>query len=290
MNFAIVASPEKYAIKEPFKAALLWSEDKNVTIYFNKSLEFLANGYKKGKYQVCQSEKEAIEKGDIVIAMGGDGTMLHTAHLVRESGKPILGVNSGRLGFMANTQPERLLETMDYILEGRYKLDKRFLLKAENQSGQTYYALNEFLFTKKESASMITVNALYDDMFINKYWADGIIISTPTGSTAYNLSSGGPIVMPQTDVMVLTPINPHTLTTRALVLPSDKVLKMRVEQQQHEVLFSYDGEICEITHYPFEVTIQRSDFLINILELPGQSYFETLRTKLMWGMDFRDQM
>lgn len=290
MNFAILASPEKYAIKEPFKAALRWSEEHDVTIFFNKSLEFLVNGSKSKNYRICNSESEAIEQGDIIIAMGGDGTMLHTAHLVRESGKPILGVNSGRLGFMANTQPDQLVEALDYILQDQYKLDKRFLLKAENQSGKIYYALNEFLFTKKESASMITVNALYDDMFINKYWADGIIISTPTGSTAYNLSSGGPIVMPQTNVMVLTPINPHTLTTRALVLPSDKVLKMRVEQQQHEVLFSYDGEICEITHYPFEVTIQRSDFLINILELPGQSYFETLRTKLMWGMDFRDQM
>ena len=134
---------------------------------------------------------------------------------------------------------------------------------------------------------MVTVEAEYDNMFINKYWADGLIVASPTGSTAYNLSSNGPIVMPNTDVMVLNPINPHTLTTRPLVLPSDKSLKITVHKQQHEVLFSYDGEIYEIQAYPFVVEIRRSNFTINLIELPDQSYFETLRNKLMWGMDFR---
>jgi len=136
---------------------------------------------------------------------------------------------------------------------------------------------------------MVNVHAEYDDMFINDYWSDGLIVASPTGSTAYNLSSSGPIVMPNTDVMVLTPINPHTLTTRPLVLPSNKSLKIRVDEQEHDVLFSYDGQIKEIKSYPFEVDIKRSNFTIDLIELPNQSYFDTLRQKLMWGMDSRQK-
>src|SRR5699024_6774618 len=155
------------------------------------------------------------------------------------------------------------------------------LLEAKDSRDNRYYALNEFLFSKMDSTSMITVKAEFDGMFINKYWADGLIVASPTGSTAYNLSSGGPIVMPESDVMVLTPINPHTLTTRPLVLPSEKTLKIIVEKQQYEVSFSYDGNSCSIEHYPLEIKIQRSDFSIDLVELPDQSYFETLRHKLM---------
>ncbi|HKJ47372.1 MAG TPA: NAD(+)/NADH kinase [Balneolales bacterium] len=290
MNLAIIANPDKYAVKKPFKEILKWADENDVTIFFNHSLKFLINNGVNRNYSICDSEQEAIDKSDIVISLGGDGTMLWTARLVKKSGKPILGVNSGRLGFMANTQLKDLIPSLNHLKNGNYKEDRRFLLHAKDNAGNVYHALNEFLFTKKGSASMITVDVLYDDMFINKYWADGLIVATPTGSTAYNLSSGGPIVMPQTSVMVVTPINPHTLTTRPLVLPVDKVLKIRVQQQEHEVLFSYDGEICEITQYPFEIEIKRSDFTIDILELPGQSYFETLRTKLMWGLDFREQV
>jgi len=291
MNLAIIANPDKYAVKKPFKEILKWADSKDdVIILFNHSLKFLVNNGNYSHYKICESEEEAVENSDFVISLGGDGTMLWTARLVKKSGKPILGVNSGRMGFMANTQLKDLIPALNHLRAGNYKEDPRFLLKGKDSYGNVYHALNEFLFTKKGSASMITVDALYDDMFINKYWADGLIVATPTGSTAYNLSSNGPIVMPQTSVMLLTPVNPHTLTTRPLVLPVDKTLKIRVEQQDHEVLFSYDGEICEITQYPFEIEIKRSDFTINILELPGHSYFETLRTKLMWGLDFRDQI
>src|SRR5699024_9900058 len=123
--------------------------------------------------------------------------------------------------------------------------------------------------------------------FINKYWADGLIVASPTGSTAYNLSSGGPIVMPRTNVMTLTPVNPHTLTTRPVVLPSDKPLKIIVEEQQHDVAFAFDGQSRDIENYPLEVNIKQSEFTLNLIELPDQNYFDTLRQKLMWGVDYR---
>ncbi len=287
MKLAIVANPQKYSVKEPFLQALDWADQQGVKVYFNSDLNSLYDGTVHKSAVTVDSEEEAINRADIIVAMGGDGTMLYTARLMKNIQKPILGVNSGRLGFMANTQQENLVEALECLKESNFRLDKRHLLQAEDGNGKIYHALNEFLFSKRDSTSMITVEAEYDNMFINTYWADGLIVASPTGSTAYNLSSSGPIVMPNTDVMVLTPINPHTLTTRPLVLPSDKSLKITVKEQQHEVLFSYDGEIYEIQGYPFQVSIKRSNFTIDLIELPDQSYFETLRNKLMWGMDFR---
>jgi NAD+ kinase len=287
MKLAVIANPKKYSVKEPFIEALNWADTHEVAIYFNDDLQALYDGENHASAEIVTSEKQAIDEADIVVAMGGDGTMLYTARLMKNISKPILGVNSGRLGFMAYTQKENLQKALECLKTGNYRLDKRFMLEAADQNGNLYHALNEFLFSKKDSTSMITVEAEYDDMFINNYWADGLIIASPTGSTAYNLSANGPIVMPNTDVMVLNPINPHTLTTRPLVLPSDKSLKVTVKEQQHEVLFSYDGEIYEIQAYPFVVEIRRSNFTIDLVELPDQSYFDTLRNKLMWGKDFR---
>jgi NAD+ kinase len=293
MNFAIIANPEKYAVKSAFESILAWTDQHDTPVYVDQALmALLDNGLRDNSpsLRIADSEIDAINQADIIIALGGDGTMLYTARLTKNSRKPIFGVNSGRLGFMANTQPEEVESALSDIKEGNYRIDRRHMLEARTSEGQTYHALNEFLFSKKDSTSMVTVIAEYDEMPINKYWADGLIIATPTGSTAYNLSSSGPIVMPDTEVMVLTPINPHTLTTRPLVLPSDRPLKITVEKQQHEVLFSYDGKIYEIQAYPFEVEIRRSNFTVDIIELPHQNYFETLRNKLMWGLDFRERL
>jgi NAD+ kinase len=287
MKFAVIANPEKYSVKEPFVELLTWSDDHEVQVLFSSELQELYNGNEHSSAVVTDHEQSAIDQADIIIALGGDGTMLYTARLMKSIQKPILGVNTGRLGFMAYTQKENLHQALEYLLEENYRIEKRYLLQAEDNQGSIYHALNEFLFSKRDSTSMVNVEAEYDDMFINNYWADGLIVASPTGSTAYNLSSGGPIVMPNTNVMVVTPINPHTLTTRPLVLPSDKDLKVTVEEQDHEVLFSYDGQIIEIDSYPFEVSIKRSNFTIDLIELPNQSYFDTLRQKLMWGMDSR---
>lgn len=288
MKFAVIANPQKYSVKEPFISLLNWADEHEVKVHFCKELQELYNGEEHPSAVVLEDEKTAIDEADIIIALGGDGTMLYTARLMKNIQKPILGVNSGRLGFMAYTQKENLSKALEYLLDGNYRIDKRYLLEAEDNQNNIYHALNEFLFSKKDSTSMVNVHAEYNEMFINDYWADGLIVASPTGSTAYNLSSSGPIVMPNSDVMVLTPINPHTLTTRPLVLPSNKSLKIRVEKQDHEVLFSYDGQIKEINSYPFEVDIQRSNFTIDLIELPNQSYFDTLRQKLMWGMDSRE--
>jgi NAD+ kinase len=289
MKFAVIANPQKYSVKEPFIDLLNWSDDHDVQVIFSSDLQELYHGEEHPSAVVVDDEKTAIDQADIIIALGGDGTMLYTARLMKSIPKPIMGVNTGRLGFMAYTQKENIHQALEYLLNENYRIEKRYLLEAEDNQGNIFHAFNEFLFSKKDSTSMVNVSAEYDGMFINNYWADGLIVASPTGSTAYNLSSGGPLVMPNTNVMVVTPINPHTLTTRPLVLSSDKFLKITVAEQDQEVLFSYDGQIKEITSYPFEVNIKRSNFTISLIELPHQNYFETLRNKLMWGMDSRNR-
>lgn len=287
MKLAVIANPEKYSVKEPFIEVLKWTDENDVKVYFYSGLNKLFQDQNHPSAEIVESEDAAIDQADIIITLGGDGTMLYTVRLLKNIQKPILGINSGRLGFMASTQKENIRQALNHLQERTYRIDSRYLLEAEDNQQNIYHALNEFLFAKKDSTSMVNVVAEYDDMFINNYWTDGLIVASPTGSTAYNLSSGGPIVMPHTDVMVLTPVNPHTLTTRPLVLPSQKSLKVTVKEQEHEVLFSYDGQIVDIQSYPFEVSIKRSDFTIDLIELPEQSYFDTLRQKLMWGMDSR---
>jgi NAD+ kinase len=285
MRFGIIANPKKYAVREPLLQIQRWCDaEAHDVLVLREVIDFdgcaISSNY--------DSEDEIIADADVIIGIGGDGTMLHTARLVGDTGKPILGVNSGRLGFLATLQQTAIVEALQNISQGNYELEQRSLLTSVDSAGNTYHALNEFLFSKRENPAMIVLEAWYDGQYINRYWADGLIIATPTGSTAYNLSSNGPIVSPIADVMILTPICPHTLTIRPLVLPADRELKIRVVSQPHEVLFSYDGQVFEIAEYPFEVRIIRSGFSVNMIQLPGHSYFDTLRTKLMWGKDYRE--
>ncbi len=289
MKFCVIANPEKYSIQNPLSRVVKWCLQHKNTLYASQQLKHYLPADSLGDYiKILNEESEAIQKSDVIIAIGGDGTMLHTAHLVKKRGTPVLGINTGKLGFMANIQPEKIEDALWLISKKKYRLDKRYMLKANTSEGRIYYALNEFLFSKKDSSSMITLEVHYDGQLINHYWADGLIVSSPTGSTAYNLSAGGPIVQPSTPVLVVTPINPHTLTTRPLVLPSDKILTVKGSETTEKILFSYDGIILP-HNSKLDVEIIQSEFSVNLVQLPDQNYFETLRNKLMWGLDKRKQ-
>lgn len=287
MKFAIVANPHKFEVKAVLERTIKWAKDNDVSLNISKEICRLTNFQNETIIQETESDEHAIEKSDVVVVIGGDGTMLYTARISTHYSKPILGVNGGRLGFMTDTKFEELEEALTSVKSGNYTLDERHFLKATDKNGNEFYALNEFLFTRKDSTSMINITAEYDGSLINTYWSDGLIVSSSTGSTAYNLSSGGPIVVPGSGVMLVTPINPHTLTTRPLVIRSDKPLTIRVEKQESDVSFSYDGVNCKIDELPLEVEIIASDLAFNLIRLPGQNYFETLRNKLMWGKDSR---
>ncbi|MEX0769463.1 MAG: NAD(+)/NADH kinase [Balneolaceae bacterium] len=287
MKLALIAHPEKYLLKESLHSVLEWCAANQSVGYATETLYKTVDENRRDCLQPVQTEQEAVASADLAVAIGGDGTMLFATQIIRGHPIPILGINCGRLGFMANIQQDQISTALDAVQNGTYRVDERTLLQAEINGGETFYALNEFLFTKKDTASLITLKASYDEVFINQYWADGLIVASPTGSTAYNLSTGGPIVMPGTPVMVLTPINPHTLTTRPLVLPSDKSLTITVEEEPEHVLFSNDGKISNIDTDKLNVRIKKSDHTVKLVQLQNQNYFDTLRNKLMWGLDSR---
>lgn len=287
MKFAVVANPNKFEVKAVLEATIKWAEQNEVSLLVSEKTCALTKVQNPAVIEEMDSDETAIKQSDIVVVIGGDGTILYTARISSRSAKPILGVNAGRLGFMTDTKAEELNNALDAVKSGNYTIDKRHFLKAVDNNDNEFFALNEFLFTRKDSTSMINITAEYDGSLINTYWADGLIVSSSTGSTAYNLSSGGPIVVPGSGVMLVTPINPHTLTTRPLVVRSDKILKVKVEKQESDVSFSYDGVNCRIETLPLEVEITTSDLAFNLIKLPGQNYFETLRNKLMWGKDSR---
>ncbi len=227
---------------------------------------------------------------DIMISIGGDGTFLETIHLVKDSGIPILGVNAGRLGFLASTQKEDIKCVLEQIKEGRYRLQPRSVIKLNNDldlfKGENY-ALNELTVHKKDSSSMITIHTYIDDLFLNSYWADGLIISTPTGSTAYSLSCGGPILVPGARDFVITPIAPHNLNVRPVVVPDSRKITLKIEGRSKEFLCSMDARSVPIDA-SMELAITKAPFMINIIQTENQNFLNTIRRKMHWGADERN--
>lgn len=227
---------------------------------------------------------------DIMISIGGDGTFLETIHLVKDSGIPILGVNAGRLGFLASTQKEDIKDVLRQIKEGLYRLQPRSLIKLNNDldlfDGKNY-ALNELTVHKKDSSSMITIHTYIDDLFLNSYWADGLIISTPTGSTAYSLSCGGPILVPGAKDFVITPIAPHNLNVRPVVVPDSRKITLKIEGRSKEFLCSMDSNSVPIDA-SMELTITKAPYMINIIQTQDQNFLNTIRRKMHWGADERN--
>jgi len=227
---------------------------------------------------------------DLMISIGGDGTFLETIHIVKDSGIPILGVNAGRLGFLASTQKEDIVSVLTDIKNKQYRLQTRSLLRLNDNDdlfvGENY-ALNELTVHKKDSSSMITIHTYIDDLYLNSYWADGLIISTPTGSTAYSLSCGGPILVPGATDFVITPIAPHNLNVRPIVVPDSRKISLKIEGRSKEFLCSMDSRSVSIDS-SHEIVITKADFKINIIQTESQNFLNTIRNKMMWGLDRRN--
>lgn len=228
---------------------------------------------------------------DFVFTIGGDGTFLEAVTIVRDSNIPIVGINCGRLGFLADISQDEIPKALDDLFSNSYTIEKRSLLKVESSDKELFgdfnYALNEFTVHKKDSASMITVHTYLDEEYLNSYWADGLIISSPTGSTAYSLSVGGPILIPETQNFVISPISPHNLTVRPIVVSNNQVISLKVEGRSDSYLASLDSRSVFFKSGD-TLKIQRSDFTIKVVKLEGHSFFGTLRNKLMWGVDRRN--
>ena len=227
---------------------------------------------------------------DLLISIGGDGTILESVRLVGASGIPILGINAGRLGFLASTPVEELDAALSRLLAGDYSIEERTLVRAETDQdffGNDNYALNEVSVHKSATSSMVIVNAYLDDFFLNTYWADGLIISTPTGSTGYSLSTGGPIIAPGTSNFIITPIAPHNLNVRPLVISDNRRVTLKIGGTDPNFMMSLDSQ-SKVLNSDVELRISRADFTVGLVRFGPNDYFDTLRSKLMWGIDRRN--
>lgn len=243
-----------------------------------------------GNYDEFSSRSEFKNGIDLAFSIGGDGTFIQTVSYIRDSGVPILGINTGRLGFLANISTDQLDQTMELVRKKEYVFQKRSLLKIETESnifGDENIALNEVTIHKKDTASMITVHASLDDNYLNSYWADGLIVGTPTGSTAYSLSCGGPIVTPGCQIHLLTPIAPHNLNVRPMVVPDHLPIKLSVEGRERTYLISLDGNSKSIPQGE-EVIVKKAEFMINVIKFQDNNFLDTIRNKMLWGLDKRN--
>jgi NAD+ kinase len=226
---------------------------------------------------------------DYLLSLGGDGTILETLTLVRDSEIPVLGINTGRLGFLANVAKEEINDAVRALISKKFVIEKRTLLNItspKNIFGEVNYGLNELTILKKDSSSMITIHTFINGNFLNSYFADGLIIATPTGSTAYSLSCGGPLVMPGSQNFVITPIAPHNLNVRPLVISDNNIITLKVEGRSPNYLLSLDSRNVVIDS-SIELTLQKADFCIHLIQLENQNFYTTIRNKLLWGLDKR---
>lgn len=276
---------------------------KDIFVFFNRNhvemiieADFLKLLYEKKivakEYKTFSSHTELNDTFDMFLSIGGDGTILRAATLVRDSGIPILGVNAGRLGFLASVQKENIENFLQFVIEKKYTISPRSLLSLEcipenEDLKDLNFAMNEISVSRKDTTSMITIDTSLNDEHLNSYWADGLIIATPTGSTGYSLSCGGPILTPDVASFVITPIAPHNLNARPLVIPDTKEIRMKVTGREEFYLISLDSRIASVRNESVLI-IKKTPFKINMVEIPEETFLKTLRNKLLWGEDKRN--
>lgn len=229
---------------------------------------------------------------DLFFSIGGDGTILKSVTYVGGLNIPIVGINTGRLGFLSTIQKEKITESINLILKGNYRISERALLTINTlpesaEINNLNFALNEVAVNRKNTTSMIKVETLVNDKYLNSYWSDGLIVATPTGSTGYSLSCGGPVIDPSTNSVVITPIAPHNLTARPLVLPDSSTISLKVSGRGESFLVSLDSRIATLKNET-TIIIKKADFTIKLVQLPEDSFIKTLRKKLLWGEDKRN--
>ncbi len=276
---------------------------RDIFVFFNENkvemiieAEFLKLLYEKEivkkEYKTFHSYNELDSSFDIMISIGGDGTILRAATLVRDSGIPILGINAGRLGFLAMVQKDEIAQFLQFVIEKKYTISERSLISLSSspeisEIEDINFAMNEISVSRKDTTSMITIETYLDGEFLNSYWADGLIIATPTGSTGYSMSCGGPILTPNVASLVITPIAPHNLNARPLVIPDDTEIRLKISGREEQYLVSLDSRIASVKNESI-LTIKKTPFKIKMVEIQEETFFKTLRNKLLWGEDKRN--
>lgn len=244
------------------------------------------------EYNHFSTFEELNSSYDLFFSIGGDGTILKSIDYIRDLNIPILGINTGRLGFLATIQKEEIKKTIEVILQKKYSISERTVLSIETNPKsdeiiENNFALNEIAVSRKNTTSMITIETWLDEHCLTSYWADGLIISTPTGSTGYSLSCGGPVIAPNTNALVITPIAPHNLNARPLVIQDSTEIKLKVSGRENFYLISMDSRIATLSNDTI-ITVKKAPFKISMVQLHTDSFLQTLRKKLLWGEDRRN--
>jgi NAD+ kinase len=248
---------------------------------------YLPDAFK--RIEIC-NEENLLKICCLLLTLGGDGTILRAVNVVGDLEIPIMGVNLGGLGFLADTPPEKMIDNLEAYIAGNYVKEDRVMLKCRvRNTDEVYYAFNDLVFDKSGFSRVIEIITHVDNNLLNYYIADGLIISTPTGSTGYSLSASGPIVIPQTKVFIINPICPHSLTNRPVVISDESVISLQVYTEYKEINFYKDGQfVCD---YPSGVVfeVSKAKFVVKLIKMKGTTFYDTLRNKLHWGEDFRDK-
>ena len=240
------------------------------------------------RYDIFHSHADL--KADLLFSIGGDGTILDTVPFVLDSGLPVVGINMGRLGFLSSISKSEIGKAVESVLSGDYAVEQRTLLELvspENVFGDVRYALNELNVIRNPEHSLLAIKVFVDDVYLNTYWGDGILLATPTGSTAYSLSAGGPIIAPSSKSFVITPIAAHNLTVRPIVIPDDSEICIQVEGREKKFVFSMDSRTCALDT-SVQLKVRKAGFCLNLVRMQGEDFFGTIRNKLMWGKDNRN--
>ena len=283
-TFGVWGNIEKDAFWDILPEIIRWAESKNIELFLTEKIlsDTRANKFN----QPIIDSKNKISELDFMLVLGGAGTFLSCARAVEHRGTPILGIHLGDLGFLAKVTLENIFQRLDQVAEGKFSVEKRSMVKAsilKNGSSLTQYGLNDFVVSNGESHRMLTAEVYVDDNRVSEYKADGLIIATPTGSTAYSLSSGGPIISPDVDSFVITPISAHTLNSRPLVVSAKSTIKINFSSYNQNIMFITDGQLHELLSPDDTVLITNSDFEIGLIDFSDNDYFQTLRTKMGWG-------
>ncbi len=263
----------------------------NYVVFSDMAKTLEDHGIRSGDWRTYSNYEELLAcQVEAFFCLGGDGTFLNALTLVRDSGIPLIGINLGRLGFLAGLEESQIQSAISDFVAGRFDIEERALLQLESSIdlfGDCPYALNDFTILKRDTSSMITVDAYMNGDFMNTYWADGLIIATPTGSTGYSLSCGGPIVFPGSGNFVISPVAPHNLGVRPIVIPDKSVLSFEVTGRTDSFLCTLDSRFATITT-DHQIAIRRAPFSLRLIQFHGYSFLSTMREKLAWGRDLRN--
>lgn len=290
MTFGIVGNVQKKELPRVVKELLVRAPQDSARFFVSAPVARASSSLGRGVLTRARvvSDKKILEDSDLLIALGGDGTILETARMVGGRGTPILGINLGKLGFLAEVSLDEVEACLQEILEGRYRVEERMMLQARAASmKKPFVALNDIVVDKYGTSRVMSIETMVNNEYLATYSADGIIVSTPTGSTAYALANGGPIVTPENHSVTISPICPHTLTARPVIVPDDSVIAISIPHGAKQVHLTADGQLEQLFRPPVTIQIRKAPFKAKLVKRLHVSYYDVLRKKLHWGSDVR---